>query len=121
MSGTLGLVKPLHPSSTSLASDDAGLIEGLANRRLQASQIALIAFVGGRLAPLDVSFGRQPFPVIDVAIGKREVATLAMAVGGQVPPHFAEFHARWRNAEMRVGDAVFVMVQKHKNLARRRT
>src|SRR6266496_775639 len=109
MSVTVGLVKPLLRSSSSLASGNPGLVERLANGRLQASQIALVAFVGGRLAPLDVSFGRQPFPVIDVAIGKREVATLAVAVGGQVPPNLAEFHANWRNAEMRVGDAVFVM------------
>ena len=55
--------------------------------------------------------------MVCMPISERQVASLHMAIGWQVTPKVAKLHAHWGNTEMRIKDAVLVVIEKDKDLA----
>src|SRR5207249_11665314 len=55
-----------------------------------------------------------------MAVGKRQVATLIVPVGGQIPPLIGKRRTGPGNAKQRIEDAVFMHVNENKNLVGRR-
>ena len=53
--------------------------------------------------------GRMP-------ISERQVASLHVSIGWQITPKVAKLNARRSNTEMRIKDAVLVVIEKDKEL-----
>ena len=54
--------------------------------------------------------------MVRMPISERQVASLHMAIGGQITPEVAKLDAHWSNTEMRIQDAVLVVIEKDKDL-----
>ena len=65
-------------------------------------------------------FPRGPFPTFDMAIRERQIASLPVAISGQITPDIAELSSGRRDAKMGVGNTILVNIQKHEQLAGRR-
>ena len=57
--------------------------------------------------------------MVRMAISERQVASLHMAIGWQITPKVTKLHAYWSNTEMRIKDAVLVVIKKDKELTGR--
>ena len=55
--------------------------------------------------------------MVHMPISERQVASLHMAIGGQITPKVAKLDAHWSNPEMRIKDAVLVVIEKDKDMA----
>src|ERR1041385_5655142 len=87
---------------------------------LQAPEVSQISARSGRSSVLFVHFRRFPTPVLDVAVEKRKVATLPVAVGWKRPPGISigassTESSRLDNDKDPGVDAPLVFINKSKN------